>query len=171
MAKMIIKDDCLVPDRYIRMKYQGPDPWGVAEKITDSVRTFFHVSTSGFNNYRINWDITGDPVTFYTRWWVRKYFSRFSHMMLLIKLRGSRSKTGNVGEFSLIFHASVITTFSGWGVFLKPAWLMYSYLFYNRARRTFIDRCRNYIMNFRNDIKEHFNLEATDVTTAAGSYG
>ena len=41
MAKIVIRDDCLIPDRYIRMKYQGPDPWGVAEKITDSLRGIY----------------------------------------------------------------------------------------------------------------------------------
>lgn len=171
MAKIVIRDDCLVPDRYVRLKYQGPDPWGVAEKITDSIRPFFHVSTSGFNNYRINWDISGDPVTFYSRWWVKKDFSRFSTMRMLIKLQGSRSKAKNEGKFSLSFHARVITEFSGWGIFMKPVWLIYSYLFYNRARRRFIEQCRNYILNFRNEIKEHFNLEVTEVPTATGTYG
>ncbi len=171
MAKIVIRDDCLVPDRYIRLKYSGPDPWGVAEKITGSIRGFFHVSASGTNNYRLNWDISGDPITFYSRWWVRKNFSRFSTMRIQMKLQGKKYAKDNTGEFSFSMHARVITTFSGWSAILKPFVALYSYLFYNRARRTYVEMCRNYVLNFRNEIKKHFNLEATEVPTARASYG
>ncbi len=171
MGKITIMDECLVPDRWVRIRYSGPDPWGVAEFITNNIRKFFHVSASGTNNSRINWDITGDPITFYSVWWVKKSFSRFTYMRVLMKLIGSKGKKKNVGEFALRMRGQLFTEFKGWGIFLKPVWLMYSYLFYNRARRAFIERCRNYVLNFRNEIKKHFNIEATEIPTARGSYG
>ena len=61
--------------------------------------------------------------------------------------------------------------FSGWKYVLKPVWVMYSYLFYNRMRRKYIEMCRNYVYNFRNQIKEHFNVEATTVPEREASYG
>lgn len=171
MSKMEIRDDCLVPDRYIRLRYSGPNPWEVGEKITEMIRPFFHVSASGTNQYRLNWDISGDPVTFYSRWWVRKGLSRFSQIMVNFKLQGKKYKKDNSGEFSLTLHGRVITKFEGWGPLMKPVWSMYSYLFYNKLRRQGIEHCRNYILNFRNEIKKHFNIEATEVTTATGTYG
>jgi len=171
VAKIVIRDDCLVPDRYVRMKYQGPNPWGVGSKIANTIRPFFHVSASGTNNFRLNWDISGDPITFYSRWWVKKTLSRFSYIRIVMKLQGEKHKKDNTGSFSFSMHGRVVTEFSGWGALVKPIWHMYSYLFYNRARRRFADHCRNYILNFRNEIKKHFNIEATDEPTAAGTYG
>jgi len=171
MGKIVIRDDCMAPDRYVRLKYSGSDPWGVSKKITDLIKPFFHVSSSGTNNFRLNWDISGDPITFYSRWWVRKRFSRFSMMRVSIKLQGEKFKKTNTGSFTFQMHARIITSFGGWGPILKPIWHMYSYLFYNRARRSYIEHCRNYLLNFRNELKKHFNLETNVEPTAMGTYG
>ena len=85
MAKMEIRDDCMTPDRYMRLKYSGPDPWGVAEFLNANLKEFFHVSSSKCSNYRINWDITGDPVSFYARWWARKAVSRMTELKFIFK--------------------------------------------------------------------------------------
>jgi hypothetical protein len=171
MAKFTIRDDCLTPDRYMRLKYSGPNPWGVGEKITESIRTFFHVSASGTNQYRLNWDISGDPITFYSRWWVRKGVSRFTSMRIVMKLQGKKYKKDNTGDFSFSLHGRVITNFEAWGPLLKPIWAMYSYLFYDRVRRNAIEQCRNFILAFVNELKKHYNIEATEVAGASGSFG
>jgi hypothetical protein len=168
MAKMKIMDDCMTPDRYLRLKYSGPDPWGVAEFINANLKKFFHVSTSKTSNYRINWDVTGDPMSFYARWWVKKEMSRMTHLKFIFKLVGHKGKTRNEGEFSLSYHARVITEISGRGLFLKPFWTLYSYLFYNRVRRKSIEQCRNYMLTFAKMVKEHFNVESTDVPMSRG---
>ncbi len=159
MGKLEIRDHCLVPEEKIYLRYEGKDPWGAALRITESIRPFFHVSASGTNNTRINWDISGDPITFFAQWWVKKVFSRFSLMRINMKIQGETKKATNVGKFSLQFRARLMTTFEGFGLLVKPIWYMYSYLFYNRMRRKYIAKCREYVENFRNEIKEHFKLE------------
>ena len=101
MAKIKIRDRCLAPEYFVRMSYSGPNPWGIAKKITETIRPFFHVSASGMSNWRINWDITGDPITFYALWRVKKTFSGLSKMEVKIKIRGEVGKTSNKGKFSL----------------------------------------------------------------------
>ena len=171
MGKIEIVDDCFVPDKFIYLTYKGPDPFGVVTRITQRIRPFFHVSASGTNNTRINWDDSGDPIHFFSTWWVRRNLSRFSSMFVWINVIGTQSKTGDKGEFTLRLNADLKTSFEGIGVVLKPIWLIYSYLFYDRARRGFIENCRNYTVNFRNELKEHFNLEATQVPAARGAFG
>lgn len=168
MSTIVIRDDCAVPDRYVRMKYSGPNPWGVSDFLNDNLKPFFHVSTSKVNNYRINWDITGDPITFYARWWVNKEVGRFTYMKFTFKVVGEKGKIKNEGKFSLSYHARVITEFGGWGPLLTPVWTIYSYLFFNRVRRKYIEQCRNYMSTFKNMVKEHFNIEATDVPMSRG---
>lgn len=171
MATITIVDECLAPEKYIYVTYKGPNPFGVAEKISETVRPFFHVSASGTAQTRLNWDSSGDPIAFFSTWWVKKDLSRFTKMWVYIKVQGSKSKADNMGEFTMQLNGSLETKFEGFSAFLKPFWLMYSYLFYDRARRHFIERCRNFVVNFRNEVKEHFGLEVTSVPTARGSYG
>lgn len=171
MAKLEIKDDCLTPDRHIFLRYNGPDPWGVVGKISGMIKPFFHVSTSSTNNDRLNWDVSGDPIQFYSTWWVKKSMSAYSKAKFYIKAQGEKSKTDNTGWFVMQMYADLETTFTGPGVVLKPMWLMYSYLFYNKVRRNYLDSCRNYAYNFRNEIKKHFNLEITSVPERGMSFG
>jgi hypothetical protein len=163
LGKVEIVDDCLAPERYIHIKYSGPDPWGVVKKVSGLIRPYFHVSASGTSHYRLNWD-RSDPenIDFFSQWWVKRDFSRYSAMVIQLKAQGKFNKASNEGEFYLQFHGDVLTEFKGWNLFVKPVWLMYSYLFYNKARRQFIDKCRESVLGFRNEIKEHFNIEATE---------
>ena len=171
MGKLEIRDDCLVPDQYIYLTYTGPDPWGVVKRITDSLKGFFHVSSSKKNHERINWDTTGDPILYWSIWWVKKPFSGYSTARFRIWVQGTKSKVDNTGQFTLRLNADLHTTISGPSFLLKPFWLTYSFLFYNRARRRFVDNCRNYVLNFRNEIKEHYNLGVTSVPQAHTTFG
>lgn len=158
MGKIEIREDCLAPERFVYLDYEGADPWGVAKKITDTIRPFFHVSASGTNQTHLYWDVTGDPIGFYAQWWVKKNMSGHSLIYAIIKVQGSKSKTGNKGKFTMQINGDLITKFEGWGAFIKPVWLMYSYLFYNKVRRRYLEQCNDYLMGFRNEIKQHFNL-------------
>ena len=171
MGKISIFDDCLVPDRYTYLSYSGKNPWGLANKIIGSIRPFFHVSASGYNNTRVNWDVSTDPIAFYSIWWVRRVFSRWSTMIIHIKIQGKKSKTVNEGEFTMQLNSELRTEFGGWSILLKPLWLLYSYFFYNKARRRYLQSCRNITLAFKNEIKEHFKLETTKVPSAYGTYG
>lgn len=170
MAKIEIWDDCLEPEKYVNLSYRGPNPWGVAKQITERIRPFFHVSASGTSNTRLNWDISGDPITFYSTWWVRRNLSNFTTARFFFKIIGSKSKTKDEGEFFLQINAQLETSVEGWKVLLWPFWLTYSYLFYNRLRRNYLKMCQTMAYNFRNELKEFFDLETTSVDRRLGAY-
>lgn len=171
MAVIKITDDCLAPEEFIYFDYSGPNPWGVAKKINESARGFFHLGASDFYFDRVNWDITGDPVTFWALWRIRKDVSRYSRIWIYIRVQGEKSKTGNTGKFTMRMNAEVLTEFEGWSIVLKPFYYIYAYLFYNRVRRKFIERCRSMVLGFRNEIKKHYNVQVTEVPTAHGAFG
>ena len=170
--KIRIIDDCLTPDRFVWLNYKGHNPWGAAKHISNYIREFFHVSASGTNNQRINWDVVGENISFYSVWWVRKAFTDYTTMFDDMKVIGKKSKATNDGEFTLQMNARLETSFEGWIHWVKPLYLIYSYLFYYRVRRKMIERCRNNVYNFREEIKKHFNMAtAESVTKATGTYG
>jgi len=171
MATLEIVDDCLAPDRFVYMNYSGEDPWDVAKKIAGMLKPFMHISTSATSNDRLNWDVTGDPIKFYSTWWAKKSFSGYSTMKMYIKVQGEVSKTDNSGKFTLQLHGDLKTNFGGPGAILKPFWVLYSYLFYDRIRRSYLESCRNFIYNFRNEIKKHFNINTTSIPEREQSMG
>lgn len=172
MGKLEITDDCLVPDRFIYVTYEGKDPWGVANLIShDSAKKFFHVSSAGTNEVDLKWDISGDPITFYSYRWVKKSFSRFTRMEVWIKVQGYKYKTTNTGKFTMQLNAYLHTRFTGWGLFLKPIWNIYSYLFYDRIRRRYLEQCREFTLGFQQEIRRHFNLKVTVPPGRHSSYG
>lgn len=170
--KITIIDDCLAPDRFVWLTYTGHNPWAAAKYISNRIRGFFHVSASGTAQTRLNWDVVGENVSFFSTWWVKKELSGHTMMWIHMKVIGKKAKATNQGNFTLQMNGFLQTEFEGWSFWLKPLWLMYSYLFYHRVRRSMIERCRNNIMNFREEIKKHFNVEtAQSVSSAAGTYG
>jgi hypothetical protein len=177
MATIKITDECLAPDREIRLSYSGPDPWGVAKKIEGTSRMFFHLSSVGTANTEIKWDVVGDNITFLSKWWIKKGLSGGSatavgsDMYGDIKIQGWKNKKTNVGEFQFRMWAQVQTEVSGWSPVLKPFWSLYSYLFYDKVRRKYIETCNTRCMQFRNELKKHFNLEAHEVASREGTYG
>ena len=170
-GKFTIIDDCLVPDRYVWLSYTGHNPWGAAKFISGKIRTFFHVSASGTNNPRTNWDVVGENISFYSVWWVKKSYTGYTMAWIDMKIIGKKSKATNQGNFTLQMNGRLETSFSGWIYWVKPLWYMYSYLFYYRQRRKMLERCRNNVMNFREEMKKNFNMQAAEsVSKATGTY-
>ncbi|MBU0898886.1 MAG: hypothetical protein KKB03_03065 [Nanoarchaeota archaeon] len=159
MGKVEIVDDCLSPARYINLSYSGPNPYEVSKKIASTLQPFFHISGSGTGETLFNWDNSGDPHTFFFKWWVKKTFSGFTTMWFHIKTKGSVSPETNDGEFIMSIQAIIKTTFSGYSLLFRPLWYIYSLMFYNKRRRQYLEMCNNFALSFRNEMKEHFNLD------------
>jgi len=159
MGKIEISDDCLAPARYVYMDYTGKNPYGVAKKISESLEKFFHISGAGVAETYFMWDNSGDPQTFHIKWWVKKTLSGYSTLWLYIIVKGDRAKETNEGMFNMRINAIIKTQFKGFSLFLKPIWYIYSLFFYNNRRREYINLCKNFALSFRNEMREHYNLE------------
>ena len=174
MATIEVTDECLTPDKYTWVKYAGPDPWGVVRKITDSLKPSFHLSSSGRLFDRLNTDVTSDPATFYAEWRARRELSLWTYMWVFIKVQGKVSKATNKGEFWMRMSGELKTSIKTKGIagfFLHSFWTIYSYLFYDHRRREMLEQCTNMMMQFRNDIKEHYNLGISHRPGGRGAYG
>jgi len=170
MGKLEIQDDCSEHDRFLRIDYSGPNPLSVVKRISSSIKPFFHVSSSGTAQTKYLIDNSGDPVKFFSTWWVKINVSAYTKLWIEIKVQGEESKRNQTGSFSFQIWGFVKTSFSGRNFFLKPFWLLYSYIFYDRQRRKYIEKCRNVMLNFRQSIKEHYNIGGTEIPSK-GVYG
>jgi len=167
MGKLVITEECLVPRRLTYVNYKGPDPLAFLKDFKTTLRFIFEVSTTRCMERKLLWDYTGDPLRFYSEWWLRKEMSRFSNMRISIRVIGHVYKTKNSGDFSLELYGVVEHKFEPSNWLTKYVWLLYNYMFYNQVRENQVVRCRNYIQAFLNWVKEKYNLPA--VTTPEAS--
>lgn len=158
MATYLIKDDCLGPERFIYLDYSGADPFGVTKKIGSMLNKYFHVSTSGVSEYDFRWDKSGDPTGFFVRWWIKKDMSGYSTAWFYIQVQGNKARETNEGDFRLEVSAELKTKFGFRNPFLRGLWGIYSYLFYNKRRRSYIRTCSDMAHGLRDELKTHYNL-------------
>jgi hypothetical protein len=161
MSVIKIYDDCLYPDKVFIFRYEGKNTWKVINNITDSVKQHFHVTRGEWNQFDLRWDATDDPIWFFSQWWMAPMFSTNpeSRMMLVLKVRGCEGKTDKMGWFNMIMTAHLQTEFRGWGPLLKVFYPIYSYLFYNKIRRSNIEKCKDLSLEIKNLVRDMYNLE------------
>jgi len=163
MASFNIVDECLVPKRLAWLYYRGPDAVGFLRDIKGNLRFIFETSTTRVRERKLMWDYSGDPIRFYSEFWVVKEFSRFTEMWVSIRTLGYVSKGTQHGNWSLELYGDLRHKFEPSNWLLKYTWLLYNYLFYNKIRERYIIMCRDYIQKFLNWVKEKYNLRT--VTT------
>lgn len=161
MAKIELFDDCLYPDKIFVFRYEGKEPWKVVNNLTNSVKQHFHVTRGEWNQYDLRWDPTDDPIWFFSQWWMAPKFSESpeSRMLLVLKVRGSEGKTDKSGFFNMIMAAHLSTKFKGWGPLLKVFYPIYSYLFFNRVRRSYIEKCKGLSLELKNMVRDMYGLQ------------
>jgi hypothetical protein len=166
MGKLVIIDECLVPRRLAWLHYKGDDPIGFLRDFKVNLRFIFEVSTTRCRERKLLWDYVGDPIRFYDEWKVVKQLSRFTTMLVTIRFIGYVSKGKQDGNFTMEMYGEIQNEFSPSNWFNKYIWLIYNYLFYGKMRERYVIMCRNYIRNFMDWCKEHYNMKA--VTTPEG---
>jgi len=161
MAKITIIDDCVPFTKTIGFSYSGPEPLSISKKMWEDMKTFFQVSTSGVANTQLNWDDSGDPITYFERWWMKKAFSGFTRMQLKIKCLGSKKKTTDVGKFSVTMSSAIETTYESRlpGPIARLLWEIYSYLFYNRMRQRYLKQCTDLTVGYMEYVQKKFGLK------------
>lgn len=163
MGTIIIKDDCLAPGRYVYLDYHGKNPFEIVKRIGDELADFFQVTSSQFGEDDFRWDNSDDPAAFFVRYWVKKPAGgQYSEIIFRIRIQGQESQTTKEGFFTMELTGRVETEFEARNIFLRTFWWIYSYLFYDRRRRTYIEMCRDYFERFRTMVKEHYNLGTMD---------
>ena len=107
MGKLSINEECLIPRRLAYINYVGPDPVGLLKDFKTNLRFIFDVSTTRCLENKLLWDYTGDPIRYYSEWWVRKELSRFSQMWVSIRIIGHVSKSKPDGNFSMELYGEI----------------------------------------------------------------
>ena len=156
-GKLLIKDDCLAPQKTLSLTYEGPNTMKIATQTSAFFSNFFKVSSAGWAEQDFRFDNSGDNLEFYARWWVRKSMSAYSELFWEITVQGEENKNTKKGRFSLVIDADVEHRFpENWA--LRGIFWMYHYLLYDRLRRDWIKRCSELAYGFRELLKQEFGI-------------
>ncbi len=148
MPQWILEDDCLVPQRVIRVDFKGPDPFRVYQSIPGFLRAIFDVRGKDVYEKEFRWDITEDPRSFFSRFIVRKSYDMWSVAWVEVTMQGKQPSDPNKdGEVVILITGKLLTRFpentvwSRTGLYKSLRWL-WARTFYNDIRRNLIDECR-----------------------------
>lgn len=158
--KIKIIDDCLHPWSKINMTYKGKNPVTVIQGIEDVFKPYFRISTSKYNQEVFNWDVSGKVYEFFFKYWIEKEVSGYTKLKFRIWVQGTEDSETHEGEAKIEITAHAEHTFPGHWI-LKGFWWLYQYLFYDKLRSQYIDKCRELSEGLKEIFKERFGLETT----------
>lgn len=164
MAKWVMEDDCLAPERAIRVDYKGPNPFRIYQSIPTLLRAIFDVRGKDVWEREFRWDYTSDPREFLFRFIVKKGYDFWSTAFIEVIAQGKQPADPNKdGEVFVILTGKLRTGFDAdnkWNtssIYKSIRWL-YLRTLYNDVRRNLIEECRIKVNDLRSAIQKSLGI-------------
>jgi len=160
MATWVIEDECLVPEKYFKIEYKGPNPFAAFQSSLGMFRNILEIDASDYWERDFKWDITDDPKDFYARMIVQKGLDSRSKIFFEIIMQGKQPKDPNkVGELTILIGAKLSTEYKlespfQQSLFYKSLLWLYNFFFYYRIRRSYIGICKSLCEKIRDSYKQ-----------------
>ncbi len=161
MAYWILEDDCLAPDRELKIEFKGPNPFRLYGALPGFLRAIFDVRGVDVWEREFRWDNTSDPRGFFFRFIVRKRYDMWTMYWPEIIVQGNQPSDPNKDGDAVIMIRGKIqskspenTIFQRSGLYKSFRWIYFKSL-YNNIRRNYLEECKIKL----NDLKR--SLEST----------
>lgn len=158
MADYKITTDILAPSDKKVIEYSGLHPSRIIKMMPDIIKDTLRVEGGSVFEDKIKWDVSGDPVSFYGDWRGKYPFDGRSSAFFKINVQGSQGAKDRIGKIKITIKGSVETKFPFTTPFHRSALWFYSYLFYNKQRREYIDMGKILTNRIEDEIRSAFNL-------------
>jgi hypothetical protein len=163
------EDDCLAPERRLRIDYIGPNPFKACQIIGKTLKKIFELGATDLWERDFRWDITSDPRTFYMRVYANKDIDQYTKMFIEVTIQGEQpvdeKKNGKMTIFiggRLRTEYELNTAFKRSPLYKGLRWLYHMY-FYSDVRRKYLVLCNELINKVVNQLKEEFKLPISKV--------
>lgn len=148
MASWILEDDCLAPERTIRVEFTGPNPFRVYHALPQLLRAIFDVRGKDVWEREFRWDYNSDPRDFLFRFIVKKGYDYWSSVFVEVIVQGKQPSDPNKdGQVLIILTGKLLTKSADSNIWNRSTlykslrWIYFRTL-YNDVRRNLIDECR-----------------------------
>lgn len=150
MPQLILEDDCLAPERTIRIDFKGPNPFRFYGEIVGIIRDILEVRRFHIFERDFRWEITGDPRPFFYRVFVLKPYDMYTEAYFELIFQGKQptdmTKDGEMVIFitpKLRTRLPQNTVWQRSSLYKGLRWL-YLRTFYNDVRRYLLTDCVRY---------------------------
>lgn len=159
----VIEDDILAPREDIEIKYNGPNPFAIYEKIPKLLQTIFKARGVHYYEDEFRWDVTGDPRVFHIKMHLDKGIDRRTRGVVRIKLDGDQPvDPKKPGAIKIKIKGKIITSFPietiFQRIFIKPFIWLYFHLIYINIRRKYIEIYKKGVEELESEIRATFGL-------------
>jgi hypothetical protein len=151
MPSWILEDDCLASGRYIRIVYNGPNPFLAYQSTFSLMQRILEIDPSDYQERDFRWDISDDPRGFYVRAIVEKKMDSRTTIYVEIIMQGSQpSDSSKNGNLTILIGGRIKTEykldsqFQQSSIYRALLWL-YNFFFYFRIRRGYIKICNDWL--------------------------
>ncbi len=155
MPTWILEDDCLTPDRQLKIEYHGPNPFKIYGAMGGFLRAIFDVRGKDVWERDFRWDNTSDPRWFFFKFITKKTYDMWTVLYPEIIVEGKQYADPNKdGDVTILLRGKVQTrsaenTFIQRSALYKSLRWLYFRTLYNDIRRNYMEECRIKI----NDLK------------------
>lgn len=147
MTKISIQDDCLSPENYITLTYNGLAPFNAYPVIATFMREIWEVEAKDYYEREFRWDNTCEPKTFFIKAFVVRSLDQFTSVTIEVVIDGVQpSDFSKPGKVSIKMGGVLETKFGGSGIlqdarnplYQSFVWL-YNHFFYKKQRRQYLE--------------------------------
>jgi hypothetical protein len=165
MAVIKIEDDCLAPDMQIVLRFTGPNPFGVYDKIKRLMREIWEVEAIGFWEREFRWDATDG--SFLVKCYIDRGIDKYTRVLIEVFLQGSQpSDPTQDGKVEIRIGGYITSTFGGTSIIddaknpiFKILFIIFYRYFYKNQRSYYIrEWCYNRIQKLKKEIQKHLNI-------------
>ncbi len=156
-GKISFIDDILAPKEEVIIKYSGKNPFLICTIGMRLIRDVLKVSTSQMREDDVRWDVTGKTKTFYVVWRGYRGEDNWTKTKVKMIVEGSQDPERN-GSVTIWLKGFLETSFEYHNPFDRILWQMWSYIFYWKQRRAYIDFSRDDIMRIREEILAAYRI-------------
>ncbi len=166
-ARWTLEDDCLAPERVIRVDFKGVNPFKVYQAMPQALRVIYDVRGKDIFEKEFRWDYSEDPRSFFFRFIVRKKYDMWSNVWTEVAAQGKQpSDMNKEGEVYVLVTSKLLTKSPEDNPWTKSAlykslrWVYYRTL-YNDVRRNLLEECRIKANDLKRTVERTLGISAS----------
>jgi hypothetical protein len=147
MPKYVLEDDCLTPDRTLRIDFKGHNPFRFYSQIVMILRDILEIRTFHVWQREFRWDFSGEPAKFFYKVIALKPWDNWTKSYFELVFQGTQPSDPNKDGELVIFISPKLRTeipqntiWQRSQIYKGLRWL-YFRMFYNNARRILLGKC------------------------------
>ena len=158
MPKISIIDDILAPREYLRLHYEGKNPFKAMTLAPDLLKGIMKIPSPALYETDVRWDISADPREFYGVWYGVRTEDRWSKSYIRMIVQGVQSMKDSTGWVEIIIKGTVETDYEYSHAIQRWFWWFFNYAFYLNQRRKYIDYAKESLYKIKDEMLYQLNI-------------